>query len=68
MTSAEAKKAMLAGRPVVYDGMQFPYISAMIYRRGVRNAVIAQVELLDRTKNSVVIVNPEKVMLKEEDV
>ena len=65
ITGAEAKEALMARTPVVYDGMEFAYISAVIYRH-VRGVVIAQVELLDKAGNSVVIANPEKMELKKE--
>ena len=55
----------MAGTPVVYDGVEYAYISAMIYRQ-VRGVVIAQVELLDKAGNSVVVANPAKVRVKKE--
>ena len=66
MTHAEAKAAFMEECPVVYDGVTYQRISALIYRknhtgRGLR----VQAELKDRNNHSVVIVSPERITLAE---
>lgn len=68
VTSEEVKTAMLNFTPVLYDGIVYDRITAYIYRvielhkRGHYKAVL-QVELLDKSKNSVTIVDAHKVEL-----
>ena len=68
MTSEEIKDAMLKFKPVKCDGISYSRISAYIYRvvetskPGVFRSIL-QCELLDRNKNSITIVNAEKVEL-----
>lgn len=65
MTNDQAKNAMFDGVPVVYDGIEYKCISAMIYRvKRVKNKkyIIPSVELTDKTAaHSVIIVPINKV-------
>ena len=65
MTRTEARNACKQGRPVVYNGIEYLYISAVIYKRGGPDGFKMLVELLDQNRNAVVIVEPERVQLKE---
>jgi len=64
MTRLEAREACKKGCPVIHNGIEYLYISAITYRRG-PNGFYMQAELLDRNKKDVVIVNPAKVAVKE---
>lgn len=62
MTHDEAKAAFMEECPVVYGGVTYQRISALIYRknhtgRGLR----IQAELKDNSNHSVVIVSPERI-------
>ena len=71
-SSEQIKAAMLDYTPVEYDGCEYTRITAYIYRVSERDAygkrrAFMQAELLSRTGNSVVIVNPNKIIIKERD-
>lgn len=57
MTNDEAKEAFIQRKPVTYDGREYDCIHAIIYRYNQRNNLIVSAELLDRNKNSVILVN-----------
>lgn len=68
MTHEEVKAAFMEECPVVYSGITYQRISALIYRknhtgRGLR----VQPELKDRNNHSVVIASPERIELAKED-
>jgi len=68
MTKIEASKAFNQGREVIYDGIDYQYISAVIYRKNPRQGkagIRMQLELMDRTSRAVVIADPERVREKE---
>lgn len=54
MTNAEAKDALFHRTPVVYNGIKYTYISAIIYRYN-DNALLISAELVDKNKRSVTI-------------
>ena len=54
MTNSEAKEALLHRTPVIYNGIKYTYISAIIYRFN-DNALMISAELADKNKRSVTI-------------
>ena len=71
MTSAEIKKAMVTFAPVIYKGIEYAKINAYIYRIYVNPNTgkwreTYQLELQDKSGNSVTIAEAESVKLKEE--
>ncbi|MCY9758146.1 hypothetical protein M5X00_28385, partial [Paenibacillus alvei] len=60
MTNDELKAAMTNGEPVEHRGITYSQVTAVIYRY-VDNKPYIQVELLDRSKNSVVIASASEV-------
>ena len=57
MTNEEAKDALFKRTPVMYNGVEYKYISAIIYRRKPNFELIISAELLDKCQNSVTIAN-----------
>lgn len=62
MTCDEVKAAFMEECPVIYGGITYQRVSALIYRknpagRGLR----VQAELMDGNNRSVVIVSPERI-------
>lgn len=55
MTNTEAKTALFNRTPVTYNGIEYLYISAIIYRVDSNNELIISAELLDKSKRSVTI-------------
>ena len=55
MTNEEAKTALFNRTPVVYNGIEFLYISAIIYRYDANFKLIISAELQDKSRNSVTI-------------
>lgn len=55
MTNAEAKEALIARTPVTYNGVDYSYISAIIYRYDKNNNLLVSAELTDKTLRSVTI-------------
>ena len=58
MTNEEAKQAFFDRVPVIYDGIKYNYISAIIYRRNnfkERGKVIVSAELVDKCGHCLVI-------------
>ena len=69
-TSEQIKAVMFNRTPVEYEGNEYARITAYIYRISERDAygksrTFMQAELLSNTGNSVVIVNPNKIIIKE---
>ena len=54
MTNDQAKTALINRTPVTYNGIDYSYISAIIYRYDNNNLLISA-ELTDKTKRSVTI-------------
>lgn len=56
MTNEEAKTALIHRTPVMYNGIDYLYISAIIYRYDkYNNNLLISAELLDKNKRSVTI-------------
>lgn len=55
MTNAEAKEALISRTPVTYNGINYSYISAIIYRYDRNNNLLISAELTDKTLRSVTI-------------
>ena len=55
MTNEDAKKALLYKYPVTYNGLNYSYISAIIYRYDKNNNLLISAELTDKTNRSVTI-------------
>jgi hypothetical protein len=55
MTNDEAKNALLHRTPVTYNGINYSYISAIIYRYDKNNNLLVSAELTDPTLRSVTI-------------
>ena len=55
MTNAEAKEALISRIPVTYNGINYSYISAIIYRYDRNNNLLISAELTDKTLRSVTI-------------
>lgn len=62
MTNEELKAALLNGEAVECRGVTYSYVSAIIYRKNDDGEMFIQVELMDRSKNSVVLTRSEEVM------
>lgn len=70
MTGEEAKKALLAGSPVVFEHpalgrLVYAEIYAIRYMRG-KNGVAVSLELLDRNKHSITVAPLKEVELYQE--
>lgn len=66
MTGAELKEALQNGKKVVLNlprsgTFEFDCLSAVIYRRGENGQIKVSAELLDKSKNSVIIAEPKRV-------
>lgn len=48
MTNEEAKTALINRTPVTYSGVNYSYISAIIYRYDNSNNLLVSAELLDK--------------------
>ena len=71
MTGEEAKKALLAGSPVVFDNpaygrIVYAKIKAIRYEKGPRNQIAVSLELLDRNQNSITVAPIKEVGLYQE--
>lgn len=62
MTNSEAKTALTNRTPVTYNGIEYAYISAIIYRCGGSGEIIISVELTDKNKRSVTIASIKDVI------
>lgn len=63
MTNEEAKQAFFDETPVMYGGIRYKYISAIIYKRDKYKNVMVSVELWDRCGHSVNIARVQDVSL-----
>ena len=63
MTNEDAKIALLYKYPVTYNGVNYSYISAIIYRYDKNNNLLISAELTDKTKHSVTIAQLKEVQL-----
>ena len=55
MTNEEAKTALLYRTPVTFNGINYSYISAIIYRYDKNNNLLISAELTDKNNRSVII-------------
>lgn len=55
MTNNEAKTALFNRTPVTYNGVNYSYISAIIYRYDRYNNLMISAELTDKNNRSVTI-------------
>lgn len=55
MTNAEAKEALKNRTPVIYNNIEYLYISAIIYRYDKNHNLAISAELTDKNKRSVII-------------
>lgn len=55
MTNAEAKEALKNRTPVVFNNIEYSYISAIIYRYDKNHNLIITAELTDKCTRSVTI-------------
>lgn len=70
MDSKSLREALLDGDPVIYNGVEYQCISAIIYRRVrhgmMRGKVVLQAELLSKSGNSVTYAAPHRLMICKE--
>ena len=55
MTNSEAKEALKNRTPVIYNNIEYLYISAIIYRYDDNRNLVISAELADKCKHSVTI-------------
>lgn len=55
MTNEEAKTALFSKTPVSCNGINYAYISAIIYRVDKHNNLVISAEMLDKNQRSVTI-------------
>lgn len=68
MTHEEVKAAFKAESPVMFNGVRYRRVSALIYRKNPTGAgMIMQAELLDQNYRSVLIVSPERIERAKEE-
>jgi hypothetical protein len=65
MNHAELKEALMTEEPVIYCGIEFKRVSAIIYRNDGKKTFI-QAELLDKNLNSVSIAMPGRISRKKD--
>jgi hypothetical protein len=63
MTNTEAKTALRHRTPVTYNGINYSYISAIIYRYDKNNNLLISAELLDKNQRSVTIAQIKDVII-----
>lgn len=65
MSGEQLKEALMKRFPVVHRGINYAYISAIIYRV-ISGKIVVSVELMDNKASSVTIARANEVELKEE--
>lgn len=55
MTGEEARHALFRKTPVIYNGIEYLCITAIIYKCDENNELYVSAELLDKNKRSVII-------------
>ncbi len=55
MTNAEAKEALKNRTPVIFNNIEYLYISAIIYRYDKNRNLVISAELTDKNKRSVIV-------------
>ena len=66
MSNSELKEALYSREPVCFLGMQYDYVSAVIYCV-CQGELYITVELMDKKSNSVTIAHAEKVERSERE-
>lgn len=67
MNNEDLRAALLSGEPVIYKGIIYSCVSAIIYRKNKKGGVYMQVELADKNGNSVTIAAPDRIKRFKED-
>lgn len=68
MTHDEVKAAFKAECPVMFNGIRYRRVSALIYRKNPTGAGLTiQAELLDQNYHAVLIVSPERIERAKEE-
>ena len=65
MTNEEAKTALLRRTPVTFNGINYSYISAIIYRYDKNNNLLISAELTDKNNRSVIIAKLKDVTIHD---
>lgn len=65
MKNAELKEILMSQEPVIYNGIEYKRVSAIIYRNE-GGKLYVQAELLDKNANSVSIASPDRIARKNE--
>lgn len=60
MTNTEIKDALMDGRRVVHNGIEYDRVSAIIYRSS-NGKIAVSAEMLDRNHNCIVVAPVEKI-------
>ena len=55
MTNNEAKEALLRRTPVIFNGNEYEYMSAIIYRYDKDGNFLISAELIDKNKHSITV-------------
>ena len=55
MNKDQAKTALINRTPVTHNGINYSYISALIYRCNARGEIIISAELMDKSNRSITI-------------
>lgn len=66
MTNKEAATAFMGRKPVIYNDVRYPHISALIYRHGA-DGVYIQAELPDKCGHSVVIAAVDRIQFARKE-
>lgn len=66
MTNEEAKQALMDKAPVVFQGVEYVRIMALIYRLDKYGKINVSGELLDKCMHSVIIAEVKNIELKEQ--
>lgn len=55
MTNDQAKNALINRTPVTHNGINYAYLSALIYRCNASGEIIISAELMDKSERSITI-------------
>lgn len=67
MIGEEAKQALIEQYPVISNGIEYLYVSAIVYRRDKNKRIAVTVELMDKCGHSVTYAPIESVEKKEKE-
>lgn len=65
MTPEEMKRALLCEQPVIFEGILYDRITAIIYRKARKRGIQIQLELLDKNNNCIVLARPDRVTIAD---